>query len=62
MNGHAEKLFGYAFGSLTGLGIETLIPERVRQRHHGLRATYMGTPNQVHGGGAAPHRSSARWK
>ncbi len=59
VNGHAEKLFGYSLGSLTGLGIETLIPERVRQRHHGLRATYMADP-QIRSMGAALHLTGRR--
>jgi PAS domain S-box-containing protein len=44
VNGHAEDLFGYPPGSLTGLAIETLIPERVRRRHHDHRARYVADP------------------
>lgn len=51
VNGHAEELFGYSPGSLTGHGIEMLIPERVRRRHHSQRATYMADP-QVRSMGA----------
>ncbi len=58
-NGHAEELFGYSSGSLTGLGIESLIPERVRQRHLGLRATYMVDP-QVRSMGAGLHLTGRR--
>lgn len=59
INGHAEELFGYSSGSLTGLSIETLIPERVRQRHRGLRATYMADP-QIRSMGAGLHLTGRR--
>lgn len=35
-----EQLFGYAAGSLTGLVVEALIPERFRERHVGLRQSF----------------------
>jgi len=44
VNEHAEDLFGYLPGSLAGLSIETLIPERVRRRHHDHRAAYVADP------------------
>lgn len=44
VNEHAEDLFGYLPGSLAGLSIEMLIPERVRRRHEGHRATYVADP------------------
>jgi PAS domain S-box-containing protein len=40
----AEALFGYAPGELTGLGIESLIPEGARTRHRAHRDAYMDTP------------------
>lgn len=40
VNEHAEALFGYRPGSLAGLAIETLVPERLRQRHRKHRARY----------------------
>jgi len=43
-NSHAERLFGYASGTLAGLQIETLIPEAVRERHRDHRAAYMASP------------------
>jgi PAS domain S-box-containing protein len=44
VNGHAEELFGYAPGSLAGLSVETLIPERARRRHQDHRARYVADP------------------
>ena len=44
VNTHAERLFGYAPGTLAGLQIEALIPEAVRDRHRHHRATYMEAP------------------
>lgn len=44
VNEHAEDLFGYLPGSLAGLSIETLIPERVRRRHQDHRAAYVADP------------------
>jgi len=32
LNQHAEELFGYPLGSLAGIKIETLLPERARSR------------------------------
>ena len=43
-NQHAERLFGYASKALPGLPIETLMPEEMRQRHHGHRADYVASP------------------
>jgi PAS domain S-box-containing protein len=43
-NQHAERLFGYAPRALLGLPIEALMPEEVRQRHHGHRADYVASP------------------
>ena len=40
VNEHAEELFGYALGSLTGVTIETLLPERARSRHRQHRSTF----------------------
>jgi PAS domain S-box-containing protein len=44
VNEHAEDLFGYLPGSLAGLSVETLIPERVRRRHQDHRAAYVADP------------------
>ncbi|GLQ89051.1 PAS domain S-box protein [Dyella flagellata] len=43
-NAHAEQLFGYATGTLTGLPIETLLPAAVRQAHAVHRTHYMANP------------------
>ncbi|MGO4377819.1 PAS domain S-box protein [Pseudoduganella sp. RAF19] len=39
-----ERLFGYEHGALAGKTLETLIPERFRQEHTGLRSHYIGHP------------------
>lgn len=44
VNSHAEEMFGYSQGSLPGLPLETLIPERVRRRHYEHRARYVADP------------------
>lgn len=44
VNSHAERLFGYPPGTLTGLQIEVLIPETARERHRAHRANYMANP------------------
>ncbi|HEY0662225.1 MAG TPA: PAS domain S-box protein [Lysobacter sp.] len=43
-NRQAEHLFGYAEHGLTGLAVEQLMPEGVRDRHHSHRAGYMASP------------------
>ncbi|MBI4517070.1 MAG: PAS domain S-box protein [Deltaproteobacteria bacterium] len=43
-NRHAEQLFGYAPGELLGQPVEVLVPERLRQRHLGLRTDYSTRP------------------
>jgi PAS domain S-box-containing protein len=40
VNAHAERLFGYPRAALVGLGIDRLVPERVRGRHAEHRATF----------------------
>jgi len=43
-NTQADRWFGYARGELVGQLVETLVPERFRQRHVGHRADYLATP------------------
>ena len=43
-NEHAEKLFGFAPGELTGQPIEKLVPRRHRERHRTLRGRYHSAP------------------
>lgn len=43
-NQHAERLFGYELGHLTGLKIEALLPERFRQTHAKSRADFFSDP------------------
>jgi PAS domain S-box-containing protein len=43
-NSQAEKLFGYASGTLRGQLIEILLPERFRNSHVGHRSNYFGQP------------------
>jgi len=43
-NRQAELLFGYAEGTLDGLGVEALMPEAVRDRHRAHTAGYMASP------------------
>ena len=40
----ADKLFGYRDGELVGRGIETLLPENLRQRHREFREMFMLHP------------------
>ena len=40
-NRQAEQLFGYAPGELSGLPVESLMPEGARERHHAHRHGYM---------------------
>ncbi len=44
VNSQAEQWFGYARGELIGHPVEILVPERLRQRHVGHRASYLGAP------------------
>ncbi len=44
VNERAEDLFGYAPGSLAGLYIEALVPERVRRRHRQYRSQFLAQP------------------
>jgi PAS domain S-box-containing protein len=44
VNGQTEKVFGYGREELLGQRIEMLVPERLRQRHPGHRATFFTEP------------------
>jgi PAS domain S-box-containing protein len=44
VNGQTEKLFGYARSELIGQPIETLVPERFRDRHPQHRSSYFDEP------------------
>jgi PAS domain S-box-containing protein len=44
VNPGAESMFGYGRGGLTGVPVETLVPERLRAEHAALRSTYLATP------------------
>jgi PAS domain S-box-containing protein len=43
-NRQAESLFGYPEGGLSGVGVEALMPQEVRDRHHAYRSGYMAAP------------------
>jgi len=45
VNAQAERIFGYARAELLGKPVETLVPERFRSHHPGLRGTFMGSPS-----------------
>ncbi|MEQ6885950.1 EAL domain-containing protein [Salicola sp. Rm-C-2C1-2] len=44
-NAEAGRLFGYVTETLSGMAVETLIPERLRQKHAQLRAAFSATPS-----------------
>lgn len=44
VNAHAERLFGYDTGKLTGLPVEALLPAAVRDAHIAHRTHYMSNP------------------
>jgi PAS domain S-box-containing protein len=44
VNDQAEAMFGYAAGSLVGVPVETLVPERVRRRHRQHWLEFMASP------------------
>ena len=43
-NQQAERLFGYPGDGLSGLSIEQLLPESLRESHRALRAGFMANP------------------
>jgi PAS domain S-box-containing protein len=45
VNVQTERLFGYSRDELLGLSVETLVPERLRGRHPGLRAGFHANPS-----------------
>src|SRR6266446_1897342 len=45
VNSQTEKLFGYSLSELIGHPIETLIPERFRDRHAGYRKAFLSEPS-----------------
>jgi PAS domain S-box-containing protein len=44
VNTEAEHLFGYSRGELLGHPVETLLPDRFKLHHPGLRASFSGDP------------------
>lgn len=44
INLRTEKLFGYGRDELRGQPVEVLVPERLRGKHRGHRASFMGHP------------------
>jgi PAS domain S-box-containing protein len=45
INAQTERLFGYQRAELLGKPIETLVPERFRRNHPGLRTAFFAAPN-----------------
>ncbi|MGE0494615.1 MAG: ATP-binding protein [Vulcanimicrobiota bacterium] len=45
-NSHAEELFAYPGGALTGQPLEALLPERFRAGHRAFRQAYFAAPEQ----------------
>lgn len=45
-NAHAERLFGYGAGTLTGLKVEALLPAALQQAHIAHRTHYMSNPRE----------------
>jgi PAS domain S-box-containing protein len=45
VNPQAEQLFGYEPGTLGGVFVETLVPERARHRHRQHRAGFVASPD-----------------
>ena len=45
VNGRFERLFGYVARDLVGRGIESLVPEHLREAHAGLRRGFSGDPS-----------------
>jgi PAS domain S-box-containing protein len=45
VNAQAERVFGYDRSELLGQSIETLVPERFRGHHPGLRSQFFAAPN-----------------
>jgi len=44
VNAQTERLFGYARAELIGRRVEMLVPQRIRERHPGLRDSYFAAP------------------
>lgn len=51
VNAQAERMFGYQRAELLGQRIEMLVPERLRERHVGLRNDFLCTPHELPKGG-----------
>lgn len=45
VNAAVEQQFGYTRAELLGQPVEILLPERLREQHGGLRATYLARPS-----------------
>ena len=47
VNSQIEQMFGYSRDELIGRSVETLIPERFRAAHPGLRGHFAKTPQML---------------
>ena len=45
VNAQAEVLFGYAKSDLIGVGVDTLVPDSIREMHPSHRAEYVKDPH-----------------
>ena len=59
-NSQAEALFGYSRAELSGMSVETLVPERLRATHPASRAQFFADPQSRSMGAAATCTRCAR--